>query len=181
LEKEMRKSIVIIPIAAALAAALSYAPPAMAAGSGSTPVTLAVNGGTLDITVPAGPVALGAVSASTSAQTITGALGSVTVTDGRSGTAGWTTTAGAVDFTGPQTINMSATGGSSYVPGDATVTGTATVTASTLSPLFPAGPVQVATGVTGINTATWNPTISVTVPADALAGTYSSTLTHSVA
>lgn len=177
----MRKSIVIIPIAAALAAALSYAPPAAAAASGSTPVTLAVNGGTLDISVPAGPVALGAVTASTSAQTITSALGNFTVTDGRAGTAGWTVTAGAVDFTGPQTISVSAPGSSTYTPGAATVTGTATVTSNNLSPMYPAAPVQVATGVIGINTAVWNPIISVTIPANTLAGTYSSTITHSVA
>lgn len=61
------------------------------------------------------------------------------------------------------------------------VTGSATVTASNLIPLYPPGPVQTATNVSGINTATWNPSISVTIPANALAGTYSSTITHSVA
>ena len=99
----------------------------------------------------------------------------------RGGTAGWTATASAVDFTGPQNISVSAPGSSSYTTPAASVSGTATVTASDLNPLYPPGPVQVATGVNGINSATWNPTIHLTVPGNALAGTYSSTITHSVA
>lgn len=35
--------------------------------------------------------------------------------------------------------------------------------------------------MSGINSATWNPTIHLTIPGNALAGTYSSTITHSVA
>lgn len=177
----MRKSTVIIPLAAAAAATLAYALPASAATSGDTPLTFAVTGGTLDITVPSGPVDLGSVTASGADQTISGSLGNVTVTDSRGGTTGWTATANAVDFTGPQTISVSAPDSSSYVAGTAAVTGTATVTEYDLNALYPPAPVQMATGVSGINTATWNPTISVTVPANSLAGTYSSTITHSVA
>jgi hypothetical protein len=40
--------------------------------------------------------------------------------------------------------------------------------------------VQTATAVLGVNTATWNPSIAVTLPAGAQAGTYSATITHSV-
>ncbi len=32
-----------------------------------------------------------------------------------------------------------------------------------------------------LNTASWNPTLSVQVPASAVAGTYTATITHSVA
>jgi hypothetical protein len=35
--------------------------------------------------------------------------------------------------------------------------------------------------IVGDNTSTWNPTITVTLPADAVAGVYSGTITHSVA
>lgn len=138
-------------------------------------MTLAVTTGTIDITVPTGPVSLGTVAASSSPQTVSAQLGNVTVTDNRGGTTGWVVTANGVDFTGPQSISVSAPGSSSYSTPAATVTGTATVNASNLNPLYPPGPVQTATGVSGINTAVWNPTISVTIPADALAGTYSST------
>ncbi|GAA1239946.1 hypothetical protein GCM10009665_33510 [Kitasatospora nipponensis] len=154
--------------------------PAFASGSGSTPVTVQIAAGTLDITVPTSSVNLGLVNVSGSPQTVSSQLGTISVTDGRGGTAGWTVSANAVDFTGPQNISVSAPGSSSYSSPNASVTGTATVTKSDLAPLYPPGPVQVATGVSGINSATWNPTISVTLPANALAGTYSSTVTHSV-
>lgn len=136
--------------------------------------------GALSITVPAGPVNLGSVIITVSSQTVSAQLGVVTVTDNRGGTAGWTATAGATDFVGPQTISVSTPGSSSYLTPPAAVTGTATVAPSNLSPLNPSGPVQVATGVNGINTATWNPTISVTIPATVMVGTYSTTITHSV-
>ncbi|WP_327325609.1 WxL domain-containing protein [Streptomyces sp. NBC_01210] len=152
------------------------------ASAEDTPVTLEVTAGGLGITVPTGPVDLGTVAVSSSPQTISNQLGNVTVSDQRGGTAGWTVTASAVDFAGPNssTISVSAAGSSTYTAPAATVTGTATVTPSNLSPMYPPGPVQTATGVSGINTAVWNPTIAITVPANALAGQYTSTITHSV-
>ena len=38
-----------------------------------------------------------------------------------------------------------------------------------------------ATATVGNNSATWNPTVVVTVPSSAVVGTYSGTITHSVA
>ncbi|MFE3326690.1 hypothetical protein [Streptomyces sp. NPDC059176] len=165
-------------IAGAAVAALSLPQAATAA---DTPVTVQVTSGTLNIAVPTGPVNLGTVAVSSDPQTVSSPLGTVTVTDGRGGTAGWTATANAIDFTGPQNISVSAPGSSSYTTPQASVSGTATVTPSDLSPLYPPGAVQTATDVSGINSASWDPTISLTVPANALAGTYSSTITHSVA
>ena len=110
----MRKSIVAASLIAGAVVALANPLPASARRrSGDTPVTFAVTSGTLDITVPAGPVSLGYVTASTSTQTLTTALGNVTVTDGR-GTTGWVVTANGVDFTGPQSISVLAAGSSSY-------------------------------------------------------------------
>lgn len=174
----MRRSTAICPLIVGSAViGMAFPVPASAA---DTPVTVQVSSGTLDIAVPTGPVNLGTVTSSGSAQTVSNQLGNVTVTDGRGGTAGWTATANAVDFTGPQSISVSAPGSSSYTTPPASVTGTANVTPSDLSPLYPPGPVQTATGVSGINSATWNPTISLTIPGNALAGSYSSTVTHSV-
>jgi hypothetical protein len=177
----MRKRTTLVPVILSVLGLLPCAPQASAAGSGSTPVTIQVTSGTLDITVPAGPVSLGTVAASASAQTVSSQLGNVEVIDSRGGDTGWTVTANGTDFTGPQNISVSAPGSSSYTTPAATVTGTADVTPSNLNPLYPPGPVQTATGVSGVNTATWNPTISVTLPANAESGTYSSTITHSVA
>jgi hypothetical protein len=171
---------VAVPLAAAATIALSTALPAVAATEGVTPVTFEVTSGALNITVPANTVDLGSVQAGDSAQAVTAQLGNVTVTDDRDGTTGWTVTAHANDFTGPQNISVSAPGSSSYTPGNITTTGTVTANGTELAPLYPPGPVVTATNVSGINTATWNPTITVNVPGNTLVGTYSSTVTHDV-
>jgi hypothetical protein len=174
----------IIASAAALfiggAGVLTLAVPASAATASNTPVTVEVTGGDLTISAPTQSVGLGSVVTSTSAQTVTALLGNVAVTDNRAGTAGWTATASATDFTGPQSISTSTFGSMVYTPPQATVTGSATVTPSTESTMYPGGRVQDATNVVGSNTATWDPTIAVTIPANAEAGTYSTSITHSV-
>jgi hypothetical protein len=174
----MRRS---IPLAVLLSTVAVLACP-MSASAEDTPVTLEVTTGGIGITVPTGPVDLGSTAVSSSPQTVSSQLGNVTVTDSRGSTANWSATANAVDFTSTNgtTISVSATGSSTYTAPAATVTGTATVTPHTLSPIYPGGPVQTAAGVSGINSATWNPTVAITIPANTLAGTYNSTITHSV-
>jgi hypothetical protein len=68
----------------------------------------------------------------------------------------------------------------SYAAGSITKVGTATYTADDPSDLTGVGPTVTATGITGDNSATWDPTISVTVPGGMAAGVYSATITHSV-
>jgi hypothetical protein len=175
----------IIVSAAALfiggAGVLTLAVPAFAAPAAGTPVTVEVTGGDLTISAPTVSADLGSVISSVNDQVVRALLGNVAVTDNRAGTVGWTATASATDFTGPQTISTTTGGLVVYTAPQATVTGTATVTPSTESTLNPGGRVQDATAVNGSNTATWDPTIAVTIPANALAGTYSSSITHSVA
>ena len=67
-----------------------------------------------------------------------------------------------------------------YTAPAAAVTGTVTTVASTQSQLNPGGQVQNASAVSGSNTATWDPTIVVAIPAGAQSGTYGSTITDSV-
>ena len=169
----MRKSLAILPLLVCAAGVLAVAGPASAAPSTAT---FEVTGGTLDIAVPAS-VDLGSVTASSAAQALTNvALGAVTVTDGRGVSSGWVATASATDFTGPQTLP----GASVYSPTAASATN-ATVTAAADQTLTTsAATVQTATLAVGVNSATWNPTVRVTIPANALAGTYSSTITQSV-
>jgi hypothetical protein len=178
----MRKRIIASTTALLIggAGALAFGGPAFAATAADTPVTVEVSGGTLTINAPTASKDLGSVLASTSVQTVSAALGVVTVTDSRAGTLGWVATAGATDFTGPQTISVSTPGSVTYTPGDAAVTGTANVAATNEDHLYPTVTVQTATGVSGANTAAWNPTIAVTIPAGAQVGTYSTTITHSV-
>jgi hypothetical protein len=67
-----------------------------------------------------------------------------------------------------------------YTAGTITKVGTATYVADDPADLTGVSPAVTATGITGDNSATWNPTITVTVPGGALAGTYSGEITHSV-
>jgi hypothetical protein len=175
----MRK--MIIATAASLlvggAGVLALAVPASAATTAGTPVTVEITGGLLGITVPVG-ADLGTVAASASAQTVTAPLGIVLVTDLRGGLLGWVTTAGSTDFTGGSGIPASA---ETYTPGTTTVVGHATVTPVTLTAMTAGGgTVQTASSVIGVNTASWIPSIAVTIPAGAVAATYSATITPSV-
>jgi hypothetical protein len=175
----MRK--MIIATAASLlvggAGVLALAVPASAATTAGTPVTVEITGGGLAISAPALSVDLGSKPGSASAQTVTAQLGPVLVTDLRAGILGWVATAGSTDFTGAGTIPASA---EAYTPGSATVVGIATVTPTSLTAMTSgAGTVETATAVIGVNTAGWNPSIAVMIPAGAVAGTYSATITHS--
>ncbi|MDQ0743040.1 hypothetical protein QFZ62_000348 [Clavibacter sp. B3I6] len=173
----------ILPIAgtaATLLLVLGIANPAAAATDGGTPVSVEVVGGALSITVPAATVSLGSVNESSSAQTVSAALGLVTVSDYRGGNAGWTVSASANDFTGPQNISVNGATTSGYDAPEANTVGVVTVAPSDLAGLYPGGAVQTATNVAGANSASWSPTISLGIPAGTLAGTYSTILTHSV-
>jgi len=186
----MRKSLfTVLGTAAALGAALltttaaSAAPHARAApGPGDTTVTFSVTSGLLTMAVP-GSAALGTGLPGT---TISGKLGQVTVTDDRALLhAAWTASASSTDFTTPVTGTVLSTipvadGG--YDPGEVSTTGTITPIISVLADLSALPQTVVAgTAGTGNNTATWNPVISVDIPPDAVGGSYTSTLTQSVA
>ena len=68
------------------------------------------------------------------------------------------------------------------ITGLTTATGQATLTHVTMVNLSGSPQAVVsATNVNGNTTVTWDPTIQVAVPAGAVAGTYSATITHSVA
>ena len=143
--------------------------------------TVFVLRGALSITVP-GSAGLGAADpgGATSAS-----LGTVQVTDNRAlAGATWTATVAATSFT-----TGTATPAETIPPTDATyyintldtTTGTATFTPTPITPLSTTPQTVVtATNATGDTDATWNPAIQITVPAAAVAGTYTATITHSV-
>jgi hypothetical protein len=68
----------------------------------------------------------------------------------------------------------------SYTAGAITQVGTATYTANNPINLTGVVPAVTATGITGDNSATWDPTISVAVPGGFAANVYSATITQSV-
>ena len=151
--------------------------------SGSDPnttVTFAVTTGALSMTAPVS-ANLGAGAPGT---TISGALGTVTVTDDRALlSASWTATASATDWTTgggtpAETIPVTDVG---YDPGAITTTGTITATGTPITMAHSAAPVVTGDSGVGNNTATWNPAIAVAVPASAVGGLYTGTITQSVA
>jgi len=164
-----------------VAAGLVSAGPASAATSGGTTATITVQGGTLSITVPTDAGSLGTLTNTVLGGTISGPLGEVQVSDARSAVAGsgWVATVISTAFTpsaGP-TVAASAV---SYAAGPITKVGTATFVANDPGDMTGVLPAVTATGITGDNSATWNPTITVAVPGGMAAGDYSATITHSV-
>ena len=180
--KSARKSLVIVGMIAALTA---LAVPAFAA---TTTTTFSLSGGSLSISAPSSTVNLGSVATGSSA--VSAQLGTVTVTDARGALAGsWTASVSSTDFT---------TGGATP---DETVTKanvfywSGAATASSGTAVFVPGQLLVAneqalstgrtafsaSAIVGNDSASWNPTVDVHVPAAAVAGTYTGTITHSVA
>lgn len=165
----------LVAAATATALVMGFALPASAA---DTATTFSLTGGTLSLSVGAS-AALTSEASGVAANTITGTLGAVSVDDARGGTAGWVTSAASTTFTG---TGLSVSTGVAYTNGTVTGTGTNTVAAVTGQALTTtAAAVATATAVSGSNTASWNPTLDVSMPAGALAGAYSGTVTTSIA
>ena len=150
--------------------------------SGPTTTTFTVNAGALTITVPASAVLGSGAPGTTIGPT---ALGAVTVTDNRALLlATWTATVSSTTFTtgGATAAETIPVADATYTTGIPTHTGvivvtpTASVTLSATAQTVVAGTVGV-----GNNSAAWNPTVAIAVPAAAVTGLYTGTITHSVA
>lgn len=166
----------------ATTAATVLAPSAAAPAAADTTATITITSGSISLTVPTDAGSLGSRPNTIGGGTISGQLGQVRVEDARSAgpDAGWVITVESTAFapvSGPS-IPASAVG---YTAGTITKVGTATYTANDPSDLSDAVAAVTATGISGDNTATWNPTISVAVPGSVAAGIYSATITHSIA
>ncbi|MDX6522766.1 MAG: hypothetical protein QOI17_279, partial [Gaiellales bacterium] len=146
--------------------------------SAATTATFTLTSGTLTLSAPTGSVSLGTRTTSNSSATISGALGAVTVSDLRGGVTTWTASVIATAFTPPAGPADPASN-VSYDAGTVTQSGVVT-TATPATDLTGVTPIM--SGASGgISTATWNPNISVFVPANFAPGVYSATITHSVA
>jgi hypothetical protein len=181
----MRKAIVT-PILAGIVAVgtVAAAPIAAQASAGPTTTTFGVTGGSLSITTPTS-VNIGSVAAG--AASISGSLGTVTVTDQRANLLGsWATSVISGAFTtGGATANETiAASNVGYTPGATTAkSGLATFTAGStgLSNISTAQTAYTASGELGVTSVSWAPNVSVTLPSTTVAGTYTGTITHSVA
>jgi hypothetical protein len=168
----------LLVVIAAGTLTLGIAGPASAA---TTAATVTVTGGALSITAPANAGNIGTAVSTVSGGTISGHLGQVQVNDARAPAAGsgWVSTVISTAFTPPAgpAIPAAAIG---YTAGPLTQVGTATFTANDPTNMTGVVPAVTATGITGDNSATWDPTINVAVPGGAAANVYSGTITHSV-
>jgi hypothetical protein len=160
--------------------------PTAAGAAAPTTTTFSIAGGSLVINAPVS-ASLGSAAPGDS---LSAALGTVTVTDTRGALlAAWTATASTTSFStgagnAPEIISQSAV---SYASGPATAnSGLGIPVPGQASTALAA---QMTTSVTafsklvgvGNNSTAWNPTLIVAVPAAAVAGTYTGTVTHSVA
>lgn len=178
----MRKRLALALTLATAGSMVALAAPAGAAQG----VTFTLTAGSLTISDPAN-TSLGSVSTGTA--TITAGLGSVTVTDSRGALNGtWTASVASTDFTtggatADETVGkanvdywsgaaLATTGTAVRVPGQLLVANRQDMSVSRTA--------YSATAVIGNNTTSWTPTLLVNIPAQAVAGTYSGTVTHSV-
>jgi hypothetical protein len=176
----MMRSTFVATTAALLAVGVAVAP-ASADAPGVSTATITLQGGALSITVPADAGNLGTRANTVGGGRISGSLGQVQVNDARSAAAGsgWVASAISTAFTPPAGPAIAASA-VSYTAGTVTKVGTATYTANDPVSLTGVAPAVTATGITGDNSATWNPTINVAVPGGLAAGIYSAEITHSV-
>lgn len=174
----MRKTLLVAASAAILTVGL--AAPAMA---DDTTATFTVTGGTL--TVAAQPSAN--LSSAAIAGAAAGPLGVVTVTDNRNNAnSAWTASAQSGSFT------TGVGGANRSIPNTAATYDTGVVTEglgaadnvaiTAAAGVFGASPRTAASNTGfGNNAASWNPTLSIMVPAGTLSGIYSGVVTTSVA
>ena len=149
---------------------------AMAADSGDTTATFTLAGGSLDVTAAAGAAL---TDGAPGAASVSGSLGAVGVSDTRGSTAGWVMSGASSTFVdGAGSVST----GVSYNSGAATgSTGTVTPTSTGATSITAVAPVAAGTLASGNNTASYTPDLTVALPASALAGDYTGTVTTSVA
>ena len=186
----MRKLLFVVAAAGALAAATTLpaaaatsglSQSAEAAAAGPTSTTFTVTAGALTITVPAS-ADLGSGAPGTTIGPTT--LGAVTVTDNRALLiASWTATVSSTAFLtgGGSPAETIPVDDATYTTGLPTTTGLILATPTLIVTLSGTPQTVVAgTAGTGDNSATWHPTVAVAVPASAVTGLYTGTITHSV-
>ena len=169
----------LIPVAAMGVTALVFSAPQ---ASAATSATFTLTGGSLNISQPS-TANLGTAAAGT--LTLSGQLGAVTVTDGRGNlVAQWTATVSSTSFTTGvggtyETVPTSSIAYSAGLP--TATTGLGTFTPGVLANLSSSGTAFSLAAGTGNNSASWNPTVTFVLSPSQVAGTYTGTITHSVA
>lgn len=164
-------------------ASLSLAPSPVAAAPFEPPRTFALGPGVLAITTPVNG-SLSTATAALGGTSVTGQLGTTTVSDARFTlvVGGWTVSASCTDFVSGQGAVIPKANAAVY-SGAATATSGIVIFVPTtaLTPRSMAGSggaIASATGVLLSTSVSYRPTMTVTIPATARAGTYSATFTQ---
>ncbi len=144
-----------------------------------TTVTFTLTSGSIAISAPSTTQDLGTTGITPGNTTSAAFDDAVSVTDNRGDlVAAWTVQVTATDFTGDVTGETISKAQANYSSGAVTssaglvVTPTIGATMAIASTLVGAG--------TGSNTASWTPTVGITVPVGAVADDYTGTVTHSL-
>jgi len=144
-------------------------------------VTVAIAEGELGLTTLEAGAAL---TEATPGADIEGQIAGVEITDARAITGVWAVSVNATAFTNvaaPDDATSMAAAAITYTLGAVTAEGAPVITNVTPDVVLTAVDAEVATAtVAGNNSALWTAGLSIAVPAGALAGTYSTTITHSV-
>lgn len=181
-----RAKLATIALTTGLAVA-GVAGPARAATTGSTTATFTITAGALAITVPTSTVALATGTVNTGAASASAQLGAVTVADTRGALLNsWTNTVSSTTFVLPgatptanETVAVTAI---AYSSGASTAhTGLGAFVAGSASDFTTAKAAGTHTAFAGNTSTTWNPTLTFTLLSSQVAGTYTGTITHSVA
>jgi hypothetical protein len=183
----MRTSLALAAAAALFAGLVGAATPAGAACSlGDTTcsnIQFTVTGGVISIAAPVSATASSTIASTGGTLAID--LGSTVVTDLRVPTSGWSVTATASDFSADTGGTIAKTAAAFSVPNAPT-----SVVGCTSFPTRVTSPLSVnSSGTTpsailtcsaiGTNNATYNPRLTITVPASSTAGVYTGTVTQS--
>jgi hypothetical protein len=169
-------------IAGVLGGLLTLVTPVMAAADDDTStLEVTVAGGELEISVKTETRDLGTVQNTSDGTIISGTLGMVTVRDNRNAAAGssWVATAVATELRPKKGHGISAVN-IQYRAGPVDKQGNCTIRASKAVTLSRSRAVVTATEISGNNTASWTPRITVSIPAGVVSGTYKGVITHSV-
>ena len=160
--------------------------------SQDTTVTFSLNSsGTFQIAQASNAVTLAAQTLSATGATVSGALPSTTVTDGRAQLAGlWTVSISSTAFSdgvaGDPTIGANLASASTNLNllaannTAATTGGTALVAYTPAASLAVSSPLVAATLVQGVAVTNYTPSISIAVPPTAVAGTYTGVVTQTL-
>ncbi|MCB8913380.1 hypothetical protein KUG88_25000 [Rhodococcus rhodochrous] len=172
------RRLVVVPLVTGLGALFLVGP--STAQASPTPVSITVEAGSLSISAPTVMVDLGTMSTADHT-VISGSLGSVDVVDERNAATDgqWVASVVATDFTNSSGGVIPAAA-IDYRVGQISHSGSGTFTALDPSGLSTTRPVVRGTDLAGPNSASWSPTITVSVPSESMAGTYTASITHSV-